>query len=198
MKYILDVLVSLLAPISELKTATKSSNIAIPKPDISNYVVLGFNAVNEALEEQAHRAFNMDGPAILSDDDIAYLFVCKFDMKSSLLWSHFPALVAATKNVRLIPLPAGASSYISDAAGAKRLSVLGLRKGYIISKDLEKRIEEKGLGVVEKPGWMNQIKLLPPVIATLQTTAPIKSNKNQKVETKVKKSSNKNTQSIDN
>lgn len=184
------------------------------RPEIASSLTIGFNNTNEVLEKQARKFYDnkvgsqdpeklptVDDTTTTKNDksnsDVWAVFVCKPDMKSPLLWSHFPSLCAAaslakestsdptdsitttegknTKNVRLIQLPAGACSRISNAAGLDRVSVIGLRRGTNPATiELEKRILENQIGVVEAPGWMNQIQLNPTVISSLKTSAPIK------------------------
>jgi hypothetical protein len=179
----------------------------IARPDIADYLVLGFNAVNAALETQAQRYLFFHGEKTSStgsqkeekDDekkeketDIEMVFVCKADMKSALLSAHFPELVAAAscsacdKNaetkankftgiVRLIQLPAGSATRLAQASGLTQLSVMALRRGFAGTAELTARLETRQIGQVETPGWLGQARLMPPTIATLVTTAPIKS-----------------------
>lgn len=210
--YIIELICSLLEPMGSFKQiqtsnpkSNRNDNTQL-RPDIADFLTIGFNKTNEALEQQARKFYHSMG--VISDtsalekettnNGVWLVFVCKQDMKSQLLWSHFPALCAAAslasetssttsteqksrpKSVRLIQLPAGSCTRISNALGLDRVSVIGLRPGSSVASELENRILKNDIGLVEVPGWMNQIKLNPPVISSLKTTAPIKPPKYQK------------------
>lgn len=211
--YILDMLCSILEPLAAYKQLQDSTSkqekknradiLESAKPEISNYITLGFNKTNESLEKQARRFYassgasepinakkqdNAESTTSTGLNDISMVFVCKQDMKSALLWNHFPSLCTAATlaipeenhlKVRLIQLPSGAHSRLATAAGLDRLSVLGLRSGSSVTAQVEKRLIEKEIGIVEVPGWMNQLKLNPTIISSLKTTAPIRPGKNQ-------------------
>lgn len=219
--YIIELICSLLEPMgsfNQIQTAnpkSSSNDNSQLRPDIADFLAIGFNKTNEVLELQARKFYNSMG--VTSDslvsgqeassksekktrNDVWLIFVCKQDMKSPLLWSHFPTLCAAASlanesssesdtelknqltSVRLIPLPSGSCARISTALGLDRVSVIGLRLGSPVASELENRILDNKIGLVEVPGWMNQINLNPPVISSLKTTAPIKPPKSKKIE----------------
>ena len=206
--YVLGMLTSALEPLQHRTDRTQKNLIA--RPDIADYLVLGFNAVNAVLETQAQRYLFSPGAKNSNSDsqkeekndenDIEMVFVCKADMKSALLSAHFPELVAAAsaasdKNaetdvskslgtVRLIQLPAGSASRLAQASGLTQLSVLALRRGFAGTAELTARLESRQIGQVETPGWLGQARLMPPAIATLVTTAPIKSFGKQQKQSK--------------
>lgn len=229
--YILDMICSLLDPIGSYNQLQSSAarkdktTLSEHAPDILPYLTIGFNKTTKALEDQARKfyestgassalatdtgnvGFNDSNPTTGDLDEVWAVLVCKPDMKSPLLWSHFPSLCAAAslanekplgqpssenceiplidknKTVRLIQLPSGASSQIAKASNLDHLSVIGLRRGSLLTLELEKRIFDNQIGIVDPPGWMNQIKLNPTVISSLKTSAPIKHSKGQKKNT---------------
>ncbi|KAF5100408.1 hypothetical protein D0Z00_001267 [Geotrichum galactomycetum] len=192
-------LTSALEPLQHRTDRTQKELIA--RPDIADYLVLGFNAVNAALETQA-QSYLFHGTKASSNgskkneeeeknddkNDIEMVFVCKADMKSALLSAHFPELVAAASavsdnnaetkankpSVRLIQLPAGSATRLAQASGLTQLSVMALRRGFAGAAELAARLESRQIGQIETPGWLTQARLMPPAIATLVTTAPIK------------------------
>lgn len=210
-EYILDMLCSALEPFSSYKQVKDSTtkngkdtalvDVESAKPEIAEYITLGFNNTNEALESQARRFYsncgledlsrhgnNMTQEAEQDKKDVNVVFVCKQDMKSALLWNHFPTLCTAANmasgskdkelGVRLVQLPLGSHTRLANAAGLERLSVVGLKTSPFTTQ-LEKRLMDNEIGILETPGWMNQLKLQPVKISSVKTSAPIKPSKNQ-------------------
>lgn len=194
--YIIGMLESMLEPLKH-RTDRKQKELIV-RPDIADYLVLGFNAVNAALETQAqnnihaktkqNKSLNTSSSKM---EDIEMVFVCKADMKSALLSAHFPELVAAASTlvndegdekhkVRLIQLPAGSAARLAMSSGLTQLSVFALRRGFSGMADLSARVQSHKIGLVESPGWLRQARLMPATIATLVTTAPIKFSSKQK------------------
>lgn len=196
--YIIGMLESLLEPLKHRTDRTQKELIA--RPDIADYLVLGFNAVNAALETQVQNNIHTETKQNKSSkgsnrkmENIEMVFVCKADMKSALLSAHFPELVAAastlvndeedgkqSNQVRLIQLPAGSAARLAMSSGLTQLSVFALRRGFLGTTELSARVQSHKIGLVESPGWLRQARLMPTAIATLVTTAPIKFSSKQK------------------
>lgn len=112
----IDVLLPLLQPIGTYNGLCKKKVSPLPdKPLISSSVRIGFNAVNQAVEQQTQ---NKPG-----FDPVLVVFVCRSDIPNSMLTGHFPLLCAASskasgKPVKLVQLSRGSRAKLSEALNA--------------------------------------------------------------------------------
>ena len=110
----------------------------------SPHLVIGINAVTRALESQLrlirkhvvidNRSQNSDLPPRLPPSPIVVVFVCCSDVDPTALIDHIPYLIAgcnSPKNVaqqiRLVPLPKGSESTISQILGVRRAAAVAFR-----------------------------------------------------------------------
>jgi ribonuclease P/MRP protein subunit POP3 len=171
---IVELLCALLNPLSTYEEYVKSKVTPLPEvPEIASYVTVGFNSTNAAVENQTQQRLFLD----TNDENyVVAVIVCRSDITSALVTSHFPLLCAAAslkgKPVRLIQVPKGSKAKLSQAVGKSDGSVIGLRKGAPGAQALLQMIEKVPIPVVE---WLNgDLHFAPPLIKKLKTTAPIK------------------------
>ncbi|QOU19564.1 hypothetical protein BRETT_003713 [Brettanomyces bruxellensis] len=113
-------------------SSQEKAKSAIRKPEEADYISFGFNSTMKMMERQI--ASIRKGKFDQSDpNSLSYVFVCKFDMTSSLLYMHFPVMCCLAK-VKLIQLPKGSS--------AKLKSVLGVHESVDILVLKRKAVEE--------------------------------------------------------
>lgn len=108
----------------------------------ASHIVIGINQVTRALEHQLRltRSHVVVHNSIQNNDQppppspIVFVFVCCADVDPTALIDHIPYLVAgcnsprnATQLIRLIPLPKGSESTISQCLGVRRAAVVAIR-----------------------------------------------------------------------
>ncbi|CAN6622649.1 hypothetical protein TRVA0_009S00650 [Trichomonascus vanleenenianus] len=179
-----ELLVSLLAPIGEYQSyVNKKVNPLPDPPTIANSLTLGFNPTNAAVEDQIQLA--QKGTKI---EGVKAIFVCRSDVSTSLVVSHFPVLCAAGsitcgKSIKLIQLPKGSLGQLSNATGRTDPFVIGLR-------ELTDGPGGALFGLVEKIApvnvpWIHEVAQFQlPAVRNVKTTAPIKVKQNQKQQAK--------------
>jgi len=107
-------------------------------PILFRHLVFGINEVTKRLELQT-RAVRR--PVIASWPDqpvgnlppaLKFIFVCRSDVKPTVLVDHLPHVIAAYNAsrppsfVKLVPLPVGAELSLAQALGVRRVTVLGI------------------------------------------------------------------------
>ena len=107
-------------------------------PILFRHLVFGINEVTKRLELQT-RAVRR--PVIASWPDqpvgnlppaLKFIFVCRSDVKPTVLVDHLPHVIAAYNAsrppsfVKLVPLPVGAELSLAQALGIRRVTVLGI------------------------------------------------------------------------
>ncbi|KAH3660143.1 hypothetical protein OGAPHI_007348 [Ogataea philodendri] len=127
---VVDLLCSALREIGTYNqlSASERTKMSLKEPEISQYVLYGFNNCMKALENQAKliRADKFDPQ---QDTALQYLFVCKIDMTTPLLFQHFPVL-SRYSAVKLIQLPKSTNQRLQQALGLKKpTEVLVLSQG---------------------------------------------------------------------
>lgn len=183
---ILQLIVELLSPIGTHAEYIKKNVFPLPdSPGISEFVSLGFNPTMELLEGQAQKIFH-DGEFDSEDDRLAIVFVCRSDIDSVLMTSHFPISCAAASSpeksvppVKLVQLPKGSMVSLSKSTGENNLGIIGLKSEAPGAKKIFELAEN--IDSVHVP-WINDIKvgLKTPVIKNLKTSAPVKVKKQKK------------------
>jgi ribonuclease P/MRP protein subunit POP3 len=122
----------------------KTDASSISSPPILKHLVIGLNEVTKYLERHITRLReSMVGEKALSEDTSlpCALFACRWDLNPPTLISHIPHLVAsfntlanlynakfqtatAIPDLKLINLPKGAESSLSDCIGIRRVSMV--------------------------------------------------------------------------
>lgn len=101
-------------------------------PPILRYAVAGVNAVTAVLEAAVAQGSSLP-PSVPAGEPPARLravFVCRADGHPTQLHAHFPVLCQLVKPpVKLLALPKGAESRLTERLGIPRLGVLGLLDG---------------------------------------------------------------------
>ncbi|KAJ8100535.1 hypothetical protein POJ06DRAFT_268123 [Lipomyces tetrasporus] len=212
-KLFVDLLCSLLQPVgtyictkSKIKqqkktvTSTTSSSHAAEqlqkptRPDVLNYLTLGFNPTTFALEAQVSRIFAQQSyiaptkstTAVsskkTSKHPLTAVFVSRSDITPAVLLSHFPILCASSSiPVRLVQLPRGSLARLSQATSIPGLGILGIRPDCPSASMLFNALERVDLVVVP---WA-EARLGSSVYETLKvkqiiTSAPIMSSSSKK------------------
>lgn len=147
----------------------------------------GFNNIMKLLESQIS---NNLGNKKDMDNNIKVLLVCKNDISSRLIYSHFPT-VCALANVKLIQLPKGSSSRLTLALDSKKeitilaLSEKKLNEDDFLSKMIDSVIDDINIGFV------NNIKdnTLDMNVKYLLTEMPMKDKQNNNKNNKKSKTS---------
>ncbi|KAG7904060.1 hypothetical protein KL935_000199 [Ogataea polymorpha] len=160
---LVDLLCSILEEIgtfNRLSQAEKNSS-GLEKPSISEYVIYGFNSCMKALEEQSKKIQSMK-LVLNSDHTLRYLFVCKLDMTTPLLFQHFPIL-SAYANVKLIQLPKNTHQKLQKVLGLKKpIEVLVLAKGaakmYPLLAELAEGVEDVDIEFLRSGPFEAKIK----------------------------------------
>ncbi|KAI3407012.2 POP3 [Candida oxycetoniae] len=117
----------------------------------------GFNSTVEVLERQAA---NNRGRRKDSVDQLKYILVCKYDITPQLLITMFPVLCfTASKSpdnrVKLVQLPRGSMSRLSQVIGVPKTGIVGLSSNLKEAQALFDLIERR-VSNIDAP-WLNQI-----------------------------------------
>ncbi|GLB35887.1 putative RNase P subunit Pop3 [Lyophyllum shimeji] len=119
-------------------TVTSENEGPSERPVISEHLVIGINEVTKRLESQIRRSritlvtTSENPPQGPPPSPLQLILVCRGDINPSILIDHLPHLVAAYNSLkpqallRLVPLPRGAESSLSQALGLRRAAVLGI------------------------------------------------------------------------
>lgn len=150
-----------------------------PKPEIVKELTIGFNSTVKCLEAQArpHKKH--------LEKKIRYVFVCKPDITPQLLIQQFPVLCYTASRgvkVKLIQLPRGSASQLGEKL-ARRCTILGMFDNDIIPTSFKTLLESTP--DVQVP-WLEEVKLRELNVKMLETSAPVKVQKKNKVEKKKK------------
>ncbi|KAK9375457.1 uncharacterized protein V1513DRAFT_443021 [Lipomyces chichibuensis] len=161
-KLFVDLLCSILQPVStyiDQKTKIKrhkkkSSDFTsspdltddLPKParpDVLNYLTLGFNPTTFALESQTSSIYAQPsyiGPTTPTTapsskknskkHPIMAVFIARSDITPAILLSHFPLLCASSSfPVKLVQLPKGSLALLAQATSMPGLGIVAIRQG---------------------------------------------------------------------
>ncbi|KAH0838042.1 hypothetical protein J3R83DRAFT_6282 [Lanmaoa asiatica] len=155
-----------------------------------SHLVIGINTVTKALESQlrvTRRHVVVDNPSQNGDQlpaqpPIVVVFVCYADVDPSALVDHIPYLVAGcnsprnvTHSIKLVPLPKGSESTISQILGIRSAAVVAFRHGSPLSEAIRDILDS--VPIVSAP-WLcpsdtqGTSQLVPTHIKQLRTTAP--------------------------
>jgi ribonuclease P/MRP protein subunit POP3 len=139
------------------------------KPEILDYLTMGFNSTVKFLEAQAKEP---------QKRPMRYVFVCKTEISPQLLVQQFPVLCYAASNgvkVKLIQLPRGAMSQLEEKL-AMKCTILGMVDNDVISRSFKELLES--VPDVEVP-WLNNPNFHELKVKMLETTAPIIKKQNK-------------------
>lgn len=93
----------------------------------------------------------------ISENDVLFLFVCKLDMSSNLLYLHFPVLCSIA-GVKIVQLPKGTSGKLRDVLGIRQSTdVLALERGIVDKYQFLKTVVETNVEDVQ-PGFLNNLE----------------------------------------
>ncbi|GMG32929.1 unnamed protein product [Ambrosiozyma monospora] len=123
----------------------------IPRPTEHQHYQTGFNTIMKTLECQIKliqsRKFNPEDPQALK-----YLFICKNDMTSPLLYNHFP-IMTQLAHVKLIQLPKTTNKKLKVAIFGEEesgtIEVLGLLNGFVLEYPVLKHVIEENVDFVD-------------------------------------------------
>ncbi|KAF9225480.1 hypothetical protein BS17DRAFT_778644 [Gyrodon lividus] len=161
-------------------------------PGASQHLIIGINQVTRVLECQlrssrrhvilcpsSHSSHQPE--VLLESSTLAIVFVCCADVDPPALVDHIPHLVAgynSVKNVpqaiKLVPLPKGSESTISQTLGLRRAAVIGIHRASPLAATFLDILDS--VPVVSAP-WLcpadaKSAQLVPTHIKQLRTTAP--------------------------
>jgi len=162
---------------------------AVKKPEEADYISFGFNSTMKMMEHQITNVrkgkFDRNDP-----ESISYVFVCKYDMTTSLLYMHFPVMCSLAK-VKLIPLPKGSSAKLKNALGVRQsVDILVLKKRAVDECDSLRSLVERSVKDIEI-GFLNgNDSELDLRVQFLHVDQPIKTKINSKKKQKQKKGTN--------
>ncbi|QPG73686.1 hypothetical protein FOA43_000999 [Brettanomyces nanus] len=156
MRSILDLLVDRVlsdtGKYNQLSKEEKKLDLTVV-PEEADYISYGFNSTMKLLENQIKQ--RRQGKLNLSNPDtVSYVFVCKLDMTSNLLYLHFPIMSSIAK-VKLIQLPKGSNLKLKNALGIKQtVEILVLKKGLvdkypILSRLVEDNVSDVNVGFLD-------------------------------------------------
>ncbi|TGZ82050.1 hypothetical protein EX30DRAFT_394930 [Ascodesmis nigricans] len=198
---LLDLLVTILSPISEYRAslprstgkrkrrqAAKETSKSEEQqqqqeppspPSILRYVVAGVNATTTALESAVNPDLApLPDSAVKTASRLRCVFVCRADGHPTQLHAHLPALCQLAKPpVKLLALPKGAESRLTESLGIPRLGVLGLVEGAPGTDILWEAIEP--LPTVEVPWVKERSEWQTPKIKQIQTKPVAKKVQNK-------------------
>lgn len=175
---LLDLLATVLSPIAEHRASLppstgkrkrrraarekqKAQECAGPEPKASpppilRYAVAGVNAVTAVLEAAVAQGSPQPASAPTGEPParLRAVFVCRADGHPTQLHAHLPLLCQLVKPpVKLLALPKGAESRLTECLGIPRLGVLGLLDGAPGADILFELVQS--LPTVEVP-WVNE------------------------------------------
>ncbi|KAG5439685.1 hypothetical protein PCK2_000725 [Pneumocystis canis] len=164
---------------------------------MTKYMTLGINKTTRLLEIYSKMCIPSSAPSylkVLDKKDEIYLsmlknskslnilkviFVCREDIHSSILYSHFPVLCGIVNEmvskiemsnnesqpgIRLITLPKGSEQKLSEAAGLKRLAAVGIMKNTPHAENMINYIFQK-IPPLHIP-WLTQQTIFHPTCIT--------------------------------
>ncbi|KAK9389686.1 hypothetical protein V1515DRAFT_594164 [Lipomyces mesembrius] len=160
-KLFVDLLCSILQPVStyidqktkikqhkkKLSDITSSPDLTYQlqkptRPEVLNYLTLGFNPTTFALESQTASIYAQPSyiyptapTTVLSSKTnskhpITAVFIARLDITPAILLSHFPLLCTSSSiPIKLIQLPKGSLALLAQATSMPGLGILGIRQG---------------------------------------------------------------------
>ncbi|KAG2735098.1 hypothetical protein G9P44_001312 [Scheffersomyces stipitis] len=215
---IIQLLELILAPIGnyyKLSREIKQSGreIAVKPPVPHNYhdILVGFNSTVSSLERQARRriiSFNDKNAATTAENTtqkyFKYVFVTKYDITPTVITSMFPMLTytssrSSSDRVKLVQLPRGASTRISEVLGIENSGIVALTADIVEATGLYQLIDSE-VADVNIP-WLQQLldedhltDLESLASKFLATSAPVLPKKNdQKAKNREEKARKKET-----
>ncbi|KAF8846061.1 hypothetical protein BDN67DRAFT_888142, partial [Paxillus ammoniavirescens] len=162
------------------------------------HLIIGINQVTRALERQLQfsrrritlctSSQRVDHSDVVPSSNMAIVFVCCADLDTPALVDHIPYLVAGCNSakdipqivIRLVPLPKGSETTISQTTGLRRAAVIGIDHASplaAIFQDLLGSVPVVSAPWLCSPDAQSVQQLVPTHIKQLRTTAP----KNMKV-----------------
>ncbi|KAG6380900.1 hypothetical protein JVT61DRAFT_5292 [Boletus reticuloceps] len=169
----------------------QSNHLALDRPCVdsvsgaSSHLVVGINELTRALESQLRltRKHVQNGDQLSPrpvSPPIVVVFVCCADVDPIALIEHIPYLVAgcntpknAAEPIKLVPLPKGSESTISQILGVRRAAVVAFRYGSPLFGTVQDVLD--AVPIVSAP-WLcrtqGMSRLVPTHIKQLRTTAP--------------------------
>lgn len=184
---------------SDVKAATTMTS-ALPtpaRPDLADYVDVGFNVITRELETRCHSEVTVEGQRA-AKKPYCMIFVARGNL-SSAFYCHFPQMVAVasqrlepSKTIRLIGFSKPCSERLSNCLGIARVSSLAITESAPGADALWSFVQEHVAEV--NTAWLEEtwtVKYKATRIASVETTVGAKrskTGKDQRVQTTVRSS----------
>lgn len=154
---------------------TEENAVISVRPEIHEYVTVGFNSTTRHLETLAKGGYETQKLA-----KMAAVFVPLKDAKASMIRSHLPLLCKTAskargtlQETRLLSLPKGAEARLATALGIHRVGTIGVMEDGPDSAPLLNYVRQQ-VSPLYVP-WLDQVEAgvyLPTQIKNVETTAP--------------------------